>query len=226
MLSAMPASLLNNSVFKNRSAMYNKKISGLILAGGENRRFPIPKGFIKINGSLVIERSLSLLKKVFDEVSISANKPEPYFYLGVPLIGDVLFSKGPMSGIYSGLANTSTDSIFTIACDMPFVKMEVISYICERHKDISDDIDATIPIYNGQPQPLLGIYRKTILSYIDDLILNEKTSMRHLLTEINTNFIKESDIMVIDQEGESFVNINTMEDYEKVVNSDQRTAFS
>ncbi len=197
--------------------MYNKKISGIILAGGENRRFPIPKAFIRISGSLIIQRSISILRELFKDVFISTNKPELYFGLGIPLIGDVPFSNGPMSGIYSSLLNTKTDSIFTVACDMPFIKSEVISYICKIHNESTHDFDATIPIYNGQPQPLLGIYRRTIVPYIEDLILNKKTSMRQLLTEINTNFIKESDIMVIDREGESFVNINTIKDFERAV---------
>jgi molybdopterin-guanine dinucleotide biosynthesis protein A len=111
---------------------------------------------------------------------------------------------------------------------MPFVERDVVSFICKRHMEISkggfqkgDDKspfcpDATIPIYNGQPQPLLGVYCKTALPYLEDRVLSEKTSMRRLLSEINTNFIGESDIMTIDLDGRSFVNINTMEDYEKL----------
>jgi molybdopterin-guanine dinucleotide biosynthesis protein A len=45
--------------------------------------------------------------------------------------------------------------------------------------------------------------------------------MKRLLSEINTNFIGESDIITIDPDGRSFVNINTMEDYKKAVNSEQ-----
>lgn len=201
--------------------MFKKQISGIILAGGANRRFPIPKGFIKIHDSFIIERNIALFKDMFDEVFISTNKPELYFYLGVPLIGDIPFSKGPISGIYTGLVNAEADSVFIAACDMPFVEMDVVSYICKMHEEMSGDIYATIPIYNGMPQPLFGIYRKTILSYIEDCILNERTSMMRLLAEINTNFIKESDIMVIDPKGRSFVNINTMEDYEKAVSGEQ-----
>ncbi len=207
--------------------------SAVILAGGENRRFPTIKSFIKVNGSSIIEKNIALLKEMFDEVFISSNMPEIYFYLGAPLIGDVLPSRGPMSGIYSSLINARGDTVFVVACDMPFVKKEVISFICKKHaeslnsKSIRGEFqsgdtmsplcpDATIPIYNKEPQPLFGVYCKTILPYLEDCVLNDKTSMKRLLSEINTNFIEESDIMTIDPEGRSFVNINTMEDYEKI----------
>jgi molybdopterin-guanine dinucleotide biosynthesis protein A len=200
-------------------------ITGVILAGGENRRFPSLKAFIKIanykDNHTIIERNLKLLKGIFNEVFISTNMPEKYFYLDAPLIGDVLPSRGPMSGIYSSLINAKSDCIFVIACDMPFVKREVVSVICEKHLEMSSikQVDATIPVFNDEPQPLFGVYCKTALPYLENCILNEKTSMKRLLSEINTNFIGESDIMKIDPTGRSFVNINTMEDYERIAHS-------
>jgi molybdopterin-guanine dinucleotide biosynthesis protein A len=207
-------------------------ITGIILAGGENRRFPALKAFIKIvsyeDNHTIIERNLKLLKGIFNEVFISTNMPEKYFYLGAPLIGDVLPSRGPMSGIYSSLINSKGDYIFVIACDMPFVRGDVISFVCKRHAESSqsESIDATIPIYNGKPQPLFGVYCKTALPYLEDSILNERTSLKHFLSEIKTCFIRESDIRAIDSDGRSFVNINTVEDYERIAHSSWLMAHS
>ncbi len=198
-------------------------MTGVILAGGENRRFPTLKGFIKIGDFTIIEKNLSLMKGMFDEVFISTNMPEKYFYLGVPLVGDALPSQGPMSGIYSSLINAKGDCVFVVACDMPFVSIEVIGFIKKMHFEgvVNGDIDATIAVSNGEPQPLLGIYCKSVLPRLEDRILKGRTSMRRFLSEIKTNFIEESVIMTVDPEGRSFVNINTMEDYEKVVHSEQ-----
>lgn len=193
-------------------------MTGVILAGGENRRFPALKAFIKIHGLTIIERNLRLLKGIFDTVVISTNKPESYFYLGAPLIGDVLPSRGPMSGIYSSLLNAKGESVFVVACDMPFISRDVIDLICKKHTALlqSGSFDATIPVYNGEPQPLFGVYCKTALPYLEEGILQGKASMKRFLDEIRTNFIEESDIMAVD-DGRTFVNINTMEDYEKAV---------
>ena len=193
-------------------------MTGVILAGGENRRFPTLKGFIKIGDSTIIEKNLSLMKGMFDTVFISTNMPEKYFHLGVPLLGDALPSQGPMSGIYSALINAKGDCVFAVACDMPFIKKEVISFICDRHAGLrSQAIDAVIPIYNNEPQPLFGVYCKTALPYLEEGIVNKKTSLKRFLDKIKTDFIDESDIRKIDPEGRSFVNINTPEDYEKLI---------
>lgn len=191
-------------------------ISSVILAGGENRRFPILKGFININGVPIIEKNLFLLKGIFKEVFISTNNPQAYFYLEVPLFGDVLPSAGPMSGIHTSLMNSVNDSVFVTACDMPFIKREIVEFICRTHNQTSEHAyGATIPVYRGRPQPLLGIYRKSILPMIEESINNKKTALIQFLEEIKAYFIEETDIIAID-DGMSFVNINTPEDYEKI----------
>lgn len=196
-----------------------KDISGVILAGGKNTRYPEIKSFLKIGNTTIIEKTLDLFKSIFDEVFISTNTPEIYFRFQVPLLGDITNSKGPMSGIYTSLVNISNDCLFVVACDMPFLKDSVISFICKKHKEASKDllVDATIPIFNGRPQPLMGIYCKSVISHIEDSILKEKTSMKRFLEEINANYIDEKELKNIDPEGKSFININTPEDYEKVM---------
>ncbi|MDI6801340.1 MAG: molybdenum cofactor guanylyltransferase [Thermodesulfovibrionales bacterium] len=197
-------------------------IAGVILAGGQNKRFPSLKSFIKINNYTIIEKNLILLKEIFDEVIISTNIPEKYFYLGAPLIGDILPSLGPMSGIYSSLLNSKHGSIFIVACDMPFIKKELIYFVCKKHLESfysghSETIDATVPIYDGEPQPLFGVYCNKAMPYLEAAILSGKTSLKRFLNEIKTRFINESEIRVVDPDGMSFVNINTIEDYKNVM---------
>jgi molybdopterin-guanine dinucleotide biosynthesis protein A len=194
-----------------------KGITGVVLAGGANKRFPTLKGFIKVGDSTIIEKNLGLLRDLFNKVFISTNMPETYFFTGAPLIGDVLPSKGPMSGIHSSLINAGGDDIFVIACDMPFVNADVVSFICGEHMRAPVPAAATVPVYNGKPQPLSGVYSRTILPYLEAGILNGKVSLRRFLTEIRTNLVSEPDMRAIDPDGRSFVNINTVEDYETVM---------
>lgn len=196
-------------------------ISAVILAGGENKRFPTLKGFIKIDGIPIIERTLGILRGMFDEVLISTNMPEAYFYLGAPMVGDVLPSSGPMTGIYSSLLNAKGDSIFVIACDMPFINADIVRLVCNEYEKISKNanVDAAIPVYDNEPQPLFGVYCKTSMSRLEKGILEGKTALKRFLGEINTHLISASDIKTIDFNGRSFVNINTAEDYKAVVSN-------
>jgi molybdopterin-guanine dinucleotide biosynthesis protein A len=200
-------------------------IAGIILAGGRNSRFPIQKGFIRIGGVTIIERNLGIMRSLFRDVMISTNVPESYFYLGAPLVGDVLPSCGPLTGIYSALLNSRDPAVFVIACDMPFVEAGVISLVCGKYKECSlkERFDAAIPVFGGRPQPLFGIYCKDALPALEKGIMNDKVALKLFLSEIRTLYIEEEEVRAIDLQGKSFVNINTVEDF-KMITGDERFA--
>src|SRR5208282_1837163 len=103
-----------------------------------------------------------------------------------------------------------------------YLNKEVITFVLERrlqHCRESGPCDAVIPVFNNRPQPLSGIYSRTLLPYLEEGIVHEKTALIRFLHEVNTYFIKEPDMRTIDPGGRSFMNINTVEDYEIQVRS-------
>ncbi len=200
------------------------------------------KGHIEINGKKIIDSSVNLMRNLFGRVVISTNTPELYFYCGAPMIGDIINQRGPLTGIFSVLSNIKDDAIFVAACDMPFLNGQLMKYMVERfnteHKtqnsnpplppfskggrggitrSTQEKWDAVIPIFEEKPQPLFGIYSKNILGIIEERLNKGLKRLKDLLTEINVLCIKEEEIRHIDPEGRLFLNINTMEDYEKVI---------
>ncbi len=202
-------------------------ITGVILAGGKNSRFPSLKGFIAIKGIPIMERSLGIMKSLFPEVLISTNTPEAYFHLGTPLLGDALPSRGPMAGIYTSLINSCNPSVFVIACDMPFVDKGMIRLVCEKYGQAGrENYDATVPVFDGEPQPLFGVYCNTIVPALEEGIMTDKVALKHFLREIRTFYIDESEVRAADPQGLSFVNINTMDDYEMVTGDKAAAGFA
>lgn len=189
-------------------------MDALILAGGENKRFPVIKGFLEVDGKRVIESNIELLSKIFDRVIISANDPELYFYLGATMVGDVVEYRGPMTGILSALTIPEVSEIFVTACDMPFIKPELIEYIVDKWEK---KYDAAIPIFDKKPQPLFGIYSKRVAKSTEQSIKNGERSLREFLRGINVLYINEEEVRNIDPEGRSFININTIEDFQKEI---------
>ena len=76
---------------------YIKQCTGIILAGGENRRMPVRKAFIEVEGQKIIDRNLSVLKRLFEEILIVTNEPGQYAYSGAQLLGDIYDIRGPMT---------------------------------------------------------------------------------------------------------------------------------
>ena len=189
-------------------------MNALILAGGENKRLPMLKGFLEIDGKRIIESNINILERIFDRVIISTNNPEHYFYLGRPMIGDTMRERGPMTGILSTLNLPEISEIFVTACDMPFISGELIRSIVDQW---NTRWDAVIPVFEEKPQPLLGIYSKTIAQNMENSIKSGKKSLRKFLQDIHVLYISEKDIRRIDREGKSFININTPEDAENAI---------
>ncbi len=187
-------------------------MDALILAGGENTRMAVPKAAMIINGVRIIDRNIELLKNIFGRIYVSTNTPERYFYTGAILVGDVLHEKGPMTGIYSVLRVPGVSAVFVTACDMPFINVILMKFLIGRWKE---DMDALIPVYRNKPEPLFGIYSRNIAGLMEHGIKSGKRSLQDFLGKISVVYVDEEEVRQRDPEGKSFVNINTLEDYQR-----------
>jgi len=193
--------------------MFNSgQIDALILAGGENTRIPVPKGFLVINNQRILDRNIHLFKGIFKRILISTNSPELYFSAGALMVGDIIPQKGPMTGIYSALMLPDVQAVFVTACDMPFINVILVEEILTRWDGRKD---AVIPVYRNRPEPLFGIYAKRIACVMEDSIRKGEKSLRAFLGKIDVRYVEEEEVRRMDPEGKSFVNINTLEDYQK-----------
>jgi molybdopterin-guanine dinucleotide biosynthesis protein A len=189
-------------------------MTAAILSGGENSRFPRVKGFIRVGGRPIMEVNLELLRSIFACAVVSTNEPERYFGLGAPLIGDVVPRSGPLSGIYSVLFSTRAPEVFVSACDMPFLSGALIRHIVATRKRTAL---ATVPVYDGRPQPLLAVYSSALMGRMKRLLSEGRTSLIRMLADVSreVQYVEEPAVTQFDPEGRSFININTPEDYDK-----------
>ncbi len=191
-------------------------MTSVVLAGGANKRYPAPKAFIEVEGVPLISRTLDVLKQVVGpDVVISTNEPELYFHLGVPLIGDTMGEAGPMGGIVSVLEATGARELFVAACDMPFIKAEVVQYILDNRD--KGGVQATVAIMDGRPHPLLAVYTSSLLGGMRERLATGRRSLTAMLEDMGAKMLEEKELRRIDPEGISFANVNTPEDYEKIV---------
>ena len=101
------------------------KITGIVLAGGENRRMGVNKALISFHGKRLIEYSITLMQRICNEVIISANNLQ-YETFGLPVIVDNYQSLGPLGGIEASLAYSKTKHNLVISIP------PVLDYVGER----------------------------------------------------------------------------------------------
>jgi len=108
------------------------KYTGIILAGGMSRRMGREKATLKLGNKTIIEYVIETVSQVVDEMLLITNKPEKYERLGIPLFSDILKNNGALVGIHAGLVSSQTHYSLVIACDMPFVKKELLEYMFSK----------------------------------------------------------------------------------------------
>jgi molybdopterin-guanine dinucleotide biosynthesis protein A len=161
-------------------------ISGVILAGGENKRFGgITKSEILIEGDTIISRMLSVIIDFFDEIIIVTNKPEEFRkYKGLKIVKDHFQKAGPLGGIHAALRSASSEAVFVFAGDMPFLDRSIIEK--QIHDFASCNCDAYIPKIGELIEPLHAIYKKIILPELE-LFLSQgkRRAVKDFLSELN-----------------------------------------
>lgn len=190
-------------------SLYRLPLTATILAGGKSSRMNLPKCLISLQKERIIDILVSKLSD-FEEIFIVTNFPELYFYTGIPLLGDIYPFKGPMAGIHVALKNSKYD-VFAFACDMPLIKREIIYTLAEKH--VHAKRLATVPSFKGEIYPLPGIYSKKIFNEMEKLLRDDRLSLKKLIDDVGACVVE---VANFDEEGLSFININTEEDLEKL----------
>jgi molybdenum cofactor guanylyltransferase len=189
-------------------------ITAFILSGGKSSRIGTNKSLLILDGRPLIQRLTELLDTIFHEVVISSNEPKTYEFLEKKIIEDFYPGRGPLVGIHSVISSTTSDRNFIISCDMPFISKELIVYLTD-YKKVSKIL---LPKADGRIQPLCGIYSKSVLPDVGNLLIesrnqqsNLKGSVYELLNRVQTEFVDVDQLNFYHKN--LFFNINTPEDY-------------
>ena len=189
-------------------------ISGVILAGGGNKRFNgISKAKIEIEGKSIISRSLETITDIFNEIIIVTNTPDLFReFSSLKLVQDQFKMCGPLGGIHAAINAARGDAVFVFAGDMPLLHRELIIKQIEHYK--RNRTDALIPRIIEDIEPLHAIYSTQILNILEDYLTKENDyAIWKFLKLVNTGFLEleDSDVNRL-----ALTNINTPSDLTRV----------
>jgi len=181
-----------------------------ILAGGASRRMGRDKGSLPYGASTLAEFQTSRLAAIFQEVWLVAKQPPGYpFGSARPLLDDAP-EEAAVHGLRRALREAK-DRVFVLAVDLPALSAAVIRAIGER--GLATRAPALIPRADGRLQPLAAVWRRTALSELDRRVLEGELSLQGLAEAVGAEILPEQDWRAIDPSGNSFLNVNTLEEY-------------
>lgn len=145
-------------------------ITGLILAGGAERRFgDADKGLLELHGLPLIEHVLGRLAPQVDSVMISANRHlERYRALVPRVVTDgakgAAFA-GPLSGIHAGLSHAPTAWVAVVPCDAPQLPRGLVARLADAVN--ARGTPAACVHVDGRPQPAFCLLATALLAPLE-----------------------------------------------------------
>lgn len=185
-------------------------ISGVILAGGANKRFNgITKANIVIGGKTIISRITDTLKDIFDKIIIVTNTPEEFKeYSHLKIVGDTILNAGPIGGIHAALKSSESEALFVFAGDMPLIRKDIIIRQIDYFN--SHKYDVVVPRISNNIEPLHAIYSYSIKEKLDEYLKESHNyAVRDFLKLVNVGHIQFDESIEIRN---TFTNINTPSD--------------
>lgn len=184
--------------------------TGVILAGGQNRRFSgKKKALLRLGGRPILDRIYSVYTELFEEIILVTNDPLQYFDWNATIVTDIYPIRSSLTGIHAGLFYIKTPFAFVVACDIPFLKQALIETILEA---MDSRVDVVVPETSNGLEPLCALYAKECLKQIEKQIAGESLKIDRFFEKVRVKKIPETALRAKDPELVSFFNINTPED--------------
>lgn len=202
------------------------EISGFVLAGGRSTRLGLDKVLLPWNdrkggtGGSLIEHAAGRLREVCGTVRVCATRSDLTSF--EPLIPDAEAGAGPLGGIVAALEASETDWNLFLAVDLPFVPAEFLRALAERAR--AGGSLAVIPVENGQLQPACSAYHRSLAPGMREaltagnhkLMIAIRSSAGGNESAIDVWDVDEIKMPGVDGAASGwFLNINTMDDWER-----------
>jgi len=188
-------------------------VSVAILAGGQSKRMGQDKAFLKVGDRPVIERVLNRVESLSDDIFISANSAEKYQRFGLRVVPDVYPNKAALGGIYSAIRAARHQHVLVVACDMPFLNIELLKYLV----DLAPAADVVAPLITSpQPETMHAVYSKTCLPAIETRLKANKLRIIGFFEDVSARYVSRAEVTKFDPDLYSFVNMNKPWDWKKV----------
>src|SRR5690606_1288114 len=82
---------------------------------------------------------------------------------------------------------------------------------------LSAGCDVVVPRWESRYQPLLAVYRRTVLPFLADQLAKQELRPVFLFDKVRTRVVEEDEIRRFDPDGASFFNMNSPEDYQQAL---------
>jgi len=188
------------------------EVSCIILAGGKSLRLGYDKVFETVGERNLLQQVISCAGTLGSEIIIVTAGEQTFpgltDYSKLNIVTDIYPGKGPLGGIYTGLATSTSFYNLIVASDMPFLNRSLLRYMIR----LSADFDLVVPRVGNLVEPLHAVYTRKCLAPIEQMIKQDRLSVNQLFHLVKTRYVEVEEIEKFDPRHLSFFNVNTEAD--------------
>lgn len=201
---------------KERSSSRPDAPLGVILAGGENRRYGAPKALATVGGERIVDRAIRAMRDAAVRVVLVANDRPTYEVLGLPMRPDARPGLGSLGGIYTAVlwaADEGYAGALVAACDMPFLSSGLLRALI---RDAGPD-EAVVPESRSKRgmEPLCAYYGVGCREAIERALERGERAIISFFPEVRVRRVPAEVVTRFGDPERLFWNVNTSEDRER-----------
>jgi molybdopterin-guanine dinucleotide biosynthesis protein MobB len=190
-------------------------VPGILLAGGESRRFGTPKALARVGGRTIAARVCDALRAATPDVRAVANRPELVAGLGLPQRPDAVAGIGALGGILTALRWAVEDGrrgVLVAACDLPFLSPGLFRALLARAR--ATGADAVLPESTGPHgfEPLCAWYGAACLPAVEAMAAAGERRAHRLADRVQAARLPLEEVAHHGVPSILFFNVNTVND--------------
>lgn len=179
--------------------------AGFLLAGGRSSRMGRDKALLPIDGRTFAEHIAQKILEAAGSVALIG----PAGKYPLKSFPDLLPGNGPLGGVYTALHYSSSDWNLIVACDMPYITVELFEHLfrAAESADSAHDADCVVPgSPGGALEPLCAIYHRRCASAALSAITRKSLKMHDFVSGLKMSLAPIEDLS-------AFKNINTPQEW-------------
>lgn len=199
--------------------MTEKKVqsqySFLLLAGGKSSRMGKDKGELTFHGKSFLACQLEKAKRLRMEACYLSG--HAWKETGVHVVADRFLNRGPLGGIHACMKEMKTPYCLVLPVDVPQLPVEALESLLLFH--MKKDSYSRLPLllsHGERVEPLMGIYPVEMAEKIEELILEHSIPVFRALDAWGY------ETFPVNLSSWETENINTPEDYQKLLEFEKR----
>lgn len=178
--------------------------SAAILAGGRAQRLGgLDKGALVVDGVSVIDRQLAVLRgRARSIVLVGFRGPGP---APCPVVDDLAPGTGPLGALVTALSSATTDRVFVLAGDMPFITAPFVEYLAT----LAQSARAVVPVSDGRWHALCAMYARDAAGELAAALDAGERTVAAAVERLQPRLVIGEELAPFDRDGRLLANLNT-----------------